>query len=1032
MIRLATEIAKISMKEQNADKKDAKMSVYVNGKEIKKIDEITNAIKKIDVISTDDKKLWAIIKSDFKKYIKKHKAQKIIANKTKESDVKVYTVNGDKDKIKVLLMNVEPTNDENTVLQVLGDDMEIKEIIKMAKATNISGAPFLIKLGEKHILDIDTKKQHPKKILNLKPYDEIVVSGAFEVKLVKGKEGKVTVDAPEKKLSLIEVTSDGKKLNIRFKKSRLTLSGKEKMVVTVPYQTLLKITVSGASKIKGNDGFSQSKLKLNASGASSINLNKINTKNLQIDASGAAKLQLQGKASVLSAKLSGASKIAFLVVAVLCGCNNGKSDALQKYCLEKESDPNFMVVSIPSSLISLTTDTPKELANDVLPRLKKLKVFIFKPSSKMSEEAIAKEQKTATTILKQIDYEELMKVKGKSDKEMNKIYEEAFDWIAEKGAIKPLKNLAEDMVKKANQIAAGEVIQRPASVVKELLENSIDAGAKEIKLYVKKGGKTLLQVIDNGCGMNATDAVICFERHATSKIQKADDLFKIATKGFRGEAMAATAAISQVHLITKQTDDEIGREVLIEGGAIQKNEEIVAKKGTSIAVKRLFFNIPARRQFLKTDSVEFRHIINEFYRVAIPHENIAFELHHNDQLRIQLPIQNKRQRIGSIFGQGKDEHLVPVNEQTEIIKVAGFVGKPEFAKKKRGEQFLFVNDRFVKSPYLNHAINKAFEGMIGEGKHPTYFLFIKIDPADIDINIHPSKTEIKFEDEKIVYNLIKASVKHALGQFQLDRTIDFDSNPDFKIDENEVPIINPKIAFDPSYTPFQKDRNTSEQRKENNKKAWENLYTTPKNEVKEPDAQMLFNPKKEAISEEKSIQIAHKYILCKLKSGFVLIHQNRAHKRILYDRFQKTAQNAVMESQQLLFPLKIQVDLATIEGFRAIKNELKSVGFSLKFKDNHIIVNGIPTPLKESDVESVLNLFFEGEKNEENRVIRDWIHLTLANTAAIKSGRKITNEERQNLIDELFACENHRQCPNGKKIIETFDENTLERIFQKT
>ena len=581
----------------------------------------------------------------------------------------------------------------------------------------------------------------------------------------------------------------------------------------------------------------------------------------------------------------------------------------------------------------------------------------------------------------------------------------------------------------ANQIAAGEVVQRPASVAKELLENSIDAGATKIKLYVKEGGKTLVQVVDDGIGMNKTDCITCFERHATSKIKKATDLFQLTTKGFRGEAMAATAAIAQVHLISKPSDSETGTEVIIEGGTVKKQTEIVAHQGTSITVKNLFFNIPARRQFLKNDSVEFRHVLNEFYRVALPHENIAFELYHNEKLQYQLPSQNRRQRIGAIFGHEKGGRLMPVSEYTEIVKVEGFVGKPAFAQKKRGEQFLFVNGRFVKSPYLNHAINTAFEGLIGQGKHPSYFLFIEIDPAQIDINIHPSKTEIKFEDEKIVYNLIKASVKHTLGQFQIAQSFDFDKNPNFEIPENySAPIVNPKIAFDPNYSPFKNDTLESP-REKNNQKGWENIYDTTENEVNEPAMQPLFSPKNESPQENKTLQIAEKYILCKVKSGFMLIHQNRAHQRICYEKLQQTKET-VWESQRLLFPVILSFDLASIETLKLMADDLKKVGFSIDFEKTKITVKGIPPLLKESQIESALRALDE-QPDDEDFEIEKFIYQKLATEMAVKSGVKLTSEARQNLIDELFTCKNHKQCPTGKKIIETFNEQILERIFDK-
>ncbi|WP_339654616.1 DNA mismatch repair endonuclease MutL, partial [uncultured Salegentibacter sp.] len=359
----------------------------------------------------------------------------------------------------------------------------------------------------------------------------------------------------------------------------------------------------------------------------------------------------------------------------------------------------------------------------------------------------------------------------------------------------------------ANQIAAGEVVQRPASVVKELVENAIDAGSGNIQVVIKDAGKTLIQVVDDGKGMSLTDARMCFERHATSKIKAAEDLFSLQTKGFRGEALASIAAIAHVELKTKPEDDEVGTQIKVEGSKVANQDVCVCPKGTSVSVKNLFYNIPARRNFLKSDAVETRHIINEFQRVALAHPQIAFSLFHNGSELFQLPETNHRQRITNIFGGKTNEKLVPVTEETEIVEISGFVGKPEFAKKSRGEQFFFVNNRFIKSPYLNHAVVAAFEGLLKDKSYPSYFLFLKVDPKSIDINIHPTKTEIKFDDEHALYAILRSAIKHSLGQFNVAPVLDFDrdANLDTPYDYKNRSAEVPQVEVDRNFNPFQEE-----------------------------------------------------------------------------------------------------------------------------------------------------------------------------------------------------------------------------------
>ena len=435
----------------------------------------------------------------------------------------------------------------------------------------------------------------------------------------------------------------------------------------------------------------------------------------------------------------------------------------------------------------------------------------------------------------------------------------------------------------ANQIAAGEVIQRPASVVKELLENAIDAGANEIKLLIKDSGKTMIQLIDNGIGMTTSDARLAFERHATSKIRSADDLFSISSKGFRGEALASIAAIAHVEIHTKTEDDEIGTCLKISGSKFEMQEVSVVPKGTSISVKNLFFNVPARRNFLKSDKVEFRHIIEEFNRVVIAHPEVKFIFYQNGTELFSLAETNFRKRIANVFGNKIEEKLIPVEEMTSVASFEGFVVKPEFAKKSRGQQFFFVNRRFIKSPFLHHAICCAFEGLIRDRYHPGYFLHIQIDPKTIDINIHPTKTEIKFEEEQNLYAIIKSMIKHSLGMFQVSPILDFDRDPSFdtpySLAQNKLTKV-PSVEIDSSFNPFQQvDLIQTKASKE----TWESLYSglnisaTQKNSDDELKMAVEQTPK--------VFQLFKKYIVTSTRSGLLIINQKRAHQRVLYEAF---------------------------------------------------------------------------------------------------------------------------------------------------
>ncbi len=499
----------------------------------------------------------------------------------------------------------------------------------------------------------------------------------------------------------------------------------------------------------------------------------------------------------------------------------------------------------------------------------------------------------------------------------------------------------------ANQIAAGEVVQRPASVVKELLENSIDAGATQIKLIIKDGGKTLIHVIDNGVGMSGTDARLSFERHATSKIKSAKDLFQINTKGFRGEALASIAAISHVELKTKQEKDEVGNSLIIEGSKVISQNVVVTPIGTSISVKNLFYNIPARRNFLKSDQVEIRHIIDEFHRVALAHPKISFSMFQNGSEVFSLSESNYRQRVVNIFGTKMNEKLVPVEETTEVIQISGFVCKPEYSKKTRGEQFFFVNDRFIKSPYLNHAVISAFEGLIKEGRFPSYFLKLTVNPKSIDINIHPTKTEIKFDDEHTLYAILRSSIKHSLGQFNIAPVLDFehDSNLETPYNYKDKNVTSPNLEVDKNFNPFKSDFKgstiTGRVKKESSQN-WESLYVGLESKANnnEPDfsgvqfesdeiTPDMFKDGNALHQTTTTYQLHHKYIVSTIKSGMLILDQHRAHQRILYEEYLAKVTMEGLGHQQLLFPLKLNISKNDVSVVKQIEQDLQSAGFHI-------------------------------------------------------------------------------------------------------
>ncbi|WP_410005658.1 DNA mismatch repair endonuclease MutL [Aequorivita nionensis] len=601
----------------------------------------------------------------------------------------------------------------------------------------------------------------------------------------------------------------------------------------------------------------------------------------------------------------------------------------------------------------------------------------------------------------------------------------------------------------ANQIAAGEVVQRPASVVKELLENAIDAKATSVTLVIKDAGKTLVQVTDNGIGMSVTDARLSFERHATSKIKSAEDLFNLHTKGFRGEALASIAAIAHVELKTKTEDSEIGTHLTIEGSKVISQDPAVVPKGTTISVKNLFYNIPARRNFLKSNPVETRHIIDEFHRVALAHPNVAFQMLHNGSDVFNLPSSNSRQRIVNIFGSKTNEKLVPVSEETEILKIEGFVLKPEFGKKSRGEQFFFVNDRFIKSSYLHHAVASAFEGLMKNDIHPGYFLFLEVDPHSIDINIHPTKTEIKFDDEHSIYAMLRATIKHSLGQFNIAPVLDFERDKGFDTpyDYSKKQPTAPSIEVDRDFNPFKekpKQGNINFPFKREQPASWESLYVGLKDESSavsnlgdiefesEEVTGSLFDTS-EAETGQTTFQLQNKYIVSPLKNGMMIIHQNLAHQRILYEELLKNITVKEAVSQQLLFPLQLHFSKPDLEIIEKIREQLEHTGFIFsELKDETIEISGIPVLILESHVVNLLNQLVHDIKEEVPDTgfsQNDMLAKSMAASMAIKTGVSLNKEEREHLINQLFACKEPTVSPTNKPVFTALDVSDLDKKF---
>jgi DNA mismatch repair protein MutL len=587
----------------------------------------------------------------------------------------------------------------------------------------------------------------------------------------------------------------------------------------------------------------------------------------------------------------------------------------------------------------------------------------------------------------------------------------------------------------ANQIAAGEVIQRPASVVKELVENAIDAGSTTIKLCVKDGGKTFIQVVDNGCGMSETDARLSFERHATSKISQASDLFAIRTLGFRGEALASIASVAQVVLRTRKPDSELGTELAISGSQLETQLSVNCPSGSSFAVKNLFYNVPARRKFLKTNQAEFRHIVNEFQRVALANPDIDFFLEHNEDEVYQLPATNIKQRIVHIFGKSINQSLTNLDVQTSLVNISGFIGKPEFARRTPGEQFFFVNNRFMKHPYFHRAVLLAYEKILPAETIPAYFIFLEADPDTMDINIHPTKTEIKFENEQAIFQILVAAVREALGRSNLVPSIDFSAESAIELPvvrpDTQVPI--PHISYNRQYNPFHEAPN--HQRDEENLSNWEKLFhpPAPSHESVETSGQQQI-PLVNGITPDTFIQLKSRYILTPVKSGLMLVDHRRAHERILYEQYIRSFAMNYPVAQQTLFPETVELDHADYLLLREIITDLHAIGFDIRdFGSNTIVIAGYPEGYHKESPREMLDEFLNHYKSTAGDIkvnVRDRIARSMAVASALPYGETLSQAVMQDLVDNLFACEDPSYSPTGKPIVVILGLEEIEKKFK--
>lgn len=588
----------------------------------------------------------------------------------------------------------------------------------------------------------------------------------------------------------------------------------------------------------------------------------------------------------------------------------------------------------------------------------------------------------------------------------------------------------------ANQIAAGEVVQRPASAVKELMENSIDAGGKNIRLIVKDAGKTLLQVIDDGMGMSETDARMSLERHATSKIRRAEDLFTLHTMGFRGEALASIAAVAQMEMKTRLAKDELGTFIVVEGSEIKRQEPVACDQGTSISVKNLFFNIPARRNFLKSNPVELKHILDEFQRLSLAHPDLSFSFIQGDEVIYDLPTGKLSQRIVNLFGKSYQEQLAACQEETDMVRVTGYVGKPDFARKTRGEQFLFVNKRFIRSNYLHHAIMNAYEGLLPENSFPFYVLFIEIDPKHIDVNVHPTKTEIKFDDERAVYAVVRAAVRQAIGSHNLTPALDFNA------DVNIISKLNSATHSNEVYF----DERFSSSLHRSNSENWEKLFEghealKPKGDelagsvhtlrfessINKPDD----NP---VVQEKVLFQLHARYLVKEVKSGMMIVDQQAAHERILFEKFLQQFRQKSIQSQQSLFPQPVAFSASDFALVMEMQQEIEALGFRFEvFGKNTLLINGIPANInsgREKELFEGLIEQFKINQSELSLPIPENLARSLAKRAAIKAGQRLSKEEMAGLIDGLFACQTPNYSPDGRPAFFIFELGKIENHFK--
>lgn len=597
----------------------------------------------------------------------------------------------------------------------------------------------------------------------------------------------------------------------------------------------------------------------------------------------------------------------------------------------------------------------------------------------------------------------------------------------------------------ANQIAAGEVIQRPASVIKELIENAIDAGASNINVVLEDAGRTLIQVVDDGKGMSDTDARLAFERHATSKIKKADDLFALKTMGFRGEALPSIAAVAHVKLTTRTIENELGTQVEIEGSRLVSQEPCACPVGANFEVRNLFFNVPARRKFLKSNQTELNNIIQEFERIALVNPSVAFTLHHNGSLVTQLPSAPLRMRISNIFGRKLNERLLDIDVDTTLIHLKGFVGKPDSSKKKGCHQYFFVNGRFMRHPYFAKAIMEAYDQLIPTGEQIPYFLYFEVDPANIDVNIHPTKTEVKFENEQAIWQIIVAAIREVLGRFSAVPVLEFDTEgcPEIPVFQEHGNIAPPKLEFNSNFNPFTKNSAPSPSKSANR---WEALYPDVMTgsglngyevtEITEEETETLYASQEEEAIEMSSehIQLQGQYILTPVRSGMMIVNQQRAHIRILYDKYRAQMEGQPVSTQGLLFPEVVQFSIADALLLEEATDELKALGFELSpLGGGSFAVNGMPAGLEDIQPTMLLTNIIESIKDKSTGMEADIQHrlaLTIARSAAIVVGQALTNAEMDNLINQLFACPNPNHTPDGKLIVTILQYADIERMFK--